>query len=119
MAEEEFNPVKSFNALEPRQLELYAKELQQHFREHRSLRKEMDDLNLVLEQRVRELGALNRLFQQHLVERDTQEAKLEAFEKLLRSSEAVTQAGDALVEKTKGYRIPDIALGPLSTDPAT
>ncbi len=113
MPREELRPAKSFDALEQPQLEIYAKELQQHFREHRRLRKELNDLNLVLQQRIRELEALNRLFQQHLAERDTTE---EAYRNLLAGLQDVTLAGDALVEKAKTYRIPELRPGPWAED---
>ena len=53
---------KSFDEYSREQLEIYAKELAEHVQHERGLRHD-------LENRVRELEALNRLFQQHLEER--------------------------------------------------
>ena len=52
-----------------KQLEMYARDLQQSFLEERRLSRELQDRNRQLEQRIQELTALNRLFQQHLSER--------------------------------------------------
>jgi len=48
------------------QLEVYAKELQKHFLEERRLRKELEEQYRHLEQRAREIEALNRLIRQEL-----------------------------------------------------
>lgn len=55
-------PVQSFDQYSREQLEIYARELAEHVQRERELRQD-------LEQRVRELEALNRLFRQHLEER--------------------------------------------------
>ena len=55
------------------QLERYAGELRDLFHKERRSRQDLADKNQQLEQRVRELTALNRLFQEHLVERYAQD----------------------------------------------
>ena len=50
------------------QLEVYAAELQQHFREQKKMHGELEDRNQQLEQRLMEITSLNRLFQDHLTE---------------------------------------------------
>ena len=50
------------------QLEIYAKELKGHFDEERCLRQELEGRNEQLEQRVREITALNQMFQEHLAQ---------------------------------------------------
>jgi len=52
--------------LSRQQLEIYARELQQHFREERRLQQQLRERNGQLEQRLRELSALNTMFQAHL-----------------------------------------------------
>ena len=57
------------------QLELYAREMHEMFRQERSLRKDLEKEKLSLEQRLRELMALNRTFQEYLQQHyQTQEA---------------------------------------------
>lgn len=104
MASDQSSASQNLEGMDRRQLEIYARELREHFREERRLRRELDDLNKVLEQRVGELEALNRMFQQHLVER-TEMA--EAFSKMASALEAVSQAGNALVDRVKAQPIPD------------
>ena len=56
-----------------RQLDRYAGDLGALFHKERRLRQDLADKNQQLEQRVRELTALNRLFQEHLLERYAQD----------------------------------------------
>ena len=58
--------VRSFEELGKQQLEIYAAELQQHYREERQLRRELQERNNELELKVNELLALNRLVQKVL-----------------------------------------------------
>jgi uncharacterized protein YlxW (UPF0749 family) len=53
---------QKFDHLSRGQIEVYARELQSHFQRERNLRQD-------LEQRHRELSALNRMFQEHLRQR--------------------------------------------------
>lgn len=86
MAQENSDPQGSVSGLTLRQLEIYATELQQYYREERRLRGELEERNQQLEQRLQELTALNQLFQQHLTERfnlvDTYRWVLEQLQRL-------------------------------------
>ena len=59
---------KSFDRLSEQQIEIYAKELQEHYHEERRLRRELETRNHELEQKVNELLSLNRLFQKFISE---------------------------------------------------
>ena len=96
---------QTLEGMDRQQLEIYARELRQHFRAERKLREEVDGLNQVLEQRVRELGALNQLFQQHLVERS---AIADAYNEMAKALEGVSRAGNALVDRVKSEPLPDL-----------
>ena len=62
---------QTFDSLSRKQLEIYANELRQHMQAERRLNGELEQRNSELEQRVREITALNQLFQQHLNEADS------------------------------------------------
>lgn len=49
---------RTFDALERQQLEIYAKELQEHFNEEHRLRQQLEQRNKDLEQRLREIAAI-------------------------------------------------------------
>ena len=104
MASDQSWASQNLEGLDRQQLEIYARELREHFREARRLRGELDDLNEVLEQRVLELEALNRTFKQYLVEW-TEVA--DSFSKIAFAIDGVTQAGIALIEQVKSQPIPD------------
>ena len=55
--------------LPQQQLVIYAQEVQQLYRREREMRQQMAQKQDMLEQRVRELQALNALFRRHLEER--------------------------------------------------
>ena len=57
---------QTFPTLSRQQLEIYARELQGRVQEERRLRKELAERTRQLEQRLRELTALNQMFQKHL-----------------------------------------------------
>ena len=59
---------KSFERLSEQQIEIYAKELREHYHEERRLRRELEASNQELEQRVNELLSLNKLFQKFMSE---------------------------------------------------
>lgn len=87
MAPDEPGPVReSFSALGEEQLQLYASELQRHYREARRLRKAFEDWGLRLEKRMRELQALRQMLTRH------PERQL--------SAEEFTQAVTARLEET-------------------
>ena len=59
---------RSFDELTKDQMAIYAKELNDHFRNERKLRLSLTERNAQLEQRAREVAALNNLLQSHLAE---------------------------------------------------
>ncbi len=60
----------TFEDLSRQQLEIYATELREQFREANRLRAELEQTNEDLGQRVRELLALNNLFRQRVSQHD-------------------------------------------------
>ena len=58
----------TFNDLTKGQIAIYAKELNEHFRKERGLRVNLQARDKELEQRAREVTALNNMLQQHLLE---------------------------------------------------
>ena len=60
--------IRSFDQLTRDQITIYAKELNDHFHKERRLRVNLHERDEQLEQRAREVTALNRLLQQHLLE---------------------------------------------------
>lgn len=50
-------------------LEIYAREILDHFTAERRMRRDLEHKNEQLERRVREVTGLNRLFWKHLTER--------------------------------------------------
>ena len=73
MTEQSSQTQENLDDLVHQQLELYAGDLRDLFHKERMLSQDLADKNQQLEQRVRELTALNRLFQEHLLERYAQE----------------------------------------------
>lgn len=66
MATKERGPVReSFSGLGDEQLQMYASELQRHYRDARRLRKAFKDWSLRLEKRMRELQALQQMLTRH------------------------------------------------------
>lgn len=66
MAELEGKPAETFGQVSQPQLEIYAKELRRQFLEERRLRAALEEQYRNLQHRMKEIEALNRLFQQHL-----------------------------------------------------
>jgi predicted nuclease with TOPRIM domain len=87
--------VSSFDQFSRQQLEIYARELAEYVEREQALRAQLEQQNQTLEQRVRELTALNRLFQQHLKERFT---ALEAYHELHRRVQGLVKEADGLSE---------------------
>lgn len=85
---------RTFQLLSRQQLEIYARELREHITNERRLRRELEERNRILENRVRELTALNQLFQQHLRERFE---TLEAYRHVCERIERLAQEADDLV----------------------
>lgn len=98
------NGQATFDDLNRKQLEIYAKELQMHFIEERRLRQELYDRNQQLELRVQEITALNQLFKQHL---DQRFEAARAFKDLLKGLANVSEAIDGINNKAKSYDLPD------------
>ncbi len=74
------NPVgTTWEQMSGEQLKVYAKEVAGLYQQERKLRHQLEAKNKELEQRVKELSALNSMFQQHLKMRLRTE---EAFKKL-------------------------------------
>ncbi|MBM3949680.1 MAG: hypothetical protein FJ312_10690 [SAR202 cluster bacterium] len=69
MTTERGSSPQTFDQLSRKQLEIDAKELRDHVESERKLQQELETQNKKLEQRLREISALNQLFQQHLDER--------------------------------------------------
>ena len=59
---------RTYEELTKEQIAIYAKELNDHFRNERKLRINLSDRDAQLDQRAREVSALNNLLQQQLVE---------------------------------------------------
>jgi hypothetical protein len=58
----------TFEQMTKQQIAIYAKELNNHFRNERKLRVNLSDRDSQLDQRAREVSALNNLLQQQLIE---------------------------------------------------
>lgn len=70
------------------QVKLYARDLKELYRLERQRREELAEERLVLEYRIKELKALNELFQSHLKQRfEVEEAYKELLEELKRLAE--------------------------------
>lgn len=96
---------RTFQTLGRKQLEIYAREIQDHFHEELRLRKELEERNRQLEQRVREVTALNQSFQEHLRQRfEVVGAYREVLEKLHQLSEAAS----SLVQWAESQSLPDL-----------
>lgn len=105
MATDKSEPSRTFGDLSRDQLAIYARELQEHYQEETCLRRELEDSNKDLEQRVRELSALNRLFQEHLRQRF---ALVEAYSEVVEGLQRLNLETNALAERAKGERLPEI-----------
>lgn len=83
----------------PEQLALYARELGELYRREQKLRQELEAKNQELEQRVRELQALNNMFQQHL---DIRMRTEEAFQQLVAGLRRMVEEADELLRQSHG-----------------
>ena len=109
MADEEQAP-RTFDKLNREQLEIYAKELREHVQSERQLRQELEGRNIQLEQRVKEITALNQLFQSHLEER---QAVVQAYREVLDGLRELAKGASGLEEWARSKPLPD--LEPLPT----
>lgn len=73
--------------------------------EERRLLQELQEQHQQLEQRVRELTALNRLFQQHLSERS---AGVQGYKEVLDGLQRVQKEINALVDRAKSQALPEL-----------
>ena len=105
MATEEDEAPQTFEKLSRAQLEIYAKELNEHVRVERHLRLELEGQNQQLEQRVREITALNQLFQRHLDERV---AVVKAYKEVIDGLNKIGQEFSALVRRAEEQPLPDL-----------
>ncbi len=87
------------------QLEIYAKELSEHVQSERKLREELEGRNSDLEQRIREITALNQLFQAHLDERAT---VVKAYTEVLDGLKQLSSGASALEEWARKQPVPDL-----------
>lgn len=104
--------------MEFRQAEIYARELSELYRAERKRREELAEEKLVLEYKLRELSALNSLFQAHLEQRMGVEQAyrelVEEMKKLLEEGTAETWAESLreLVERAEA-RVPHLSQPPF------
>lgn len=105
MTSEPTPPTDDLEQLNQQQLEIYAKELQRTFQEERRLSDQLKERNQELEQRVNELTALNRMFQEHLSERYT---VIETYKKLVNGLRRLVQEASDLEEFARSQPIPDL-----------
>ncbi|MBI2866700.1 MAG: hypothetical protein HYX97_00015 [Chloroflexi bacterium] len=90
--------VRTFHTLSRQQLEIYAKELQARIVEERRLRQELAEQTGQLEQRLREITALNQMFQKHLGQQfeviDTYRQLLDGLRRLAHDATALREQAD-------------------------
>lgn len=89
---------ESFDQFSKKQLQIYAAELNQHYHEERRLRRELENRNRELAQKVKELLSLNNLFQKFLAlnfDRGQSDLSLSSASELVlgESSDADPEAG--------------------------
>jgi len=100
---QEPQPPQSLEQVSREQLEIYARELQASFHKERRLRQELQERNGQLEQRVREITALNQMFQEHLRRTPLAQAYVELREGLQR----LVREADVLLERDRTQSLPD------------
>ena len=98
-------PLQTFDKLSRDQLEIYAKELREHMQSERQLREDLQSQNRKLEQRIREITALNQLFQKHLDERV---AVVQAYREVLKGLNTIGLETSKLVKKAESLELPDM-----------
>ncbi len=96
---------QTFEKLSRDQLEIYAKELREHIETERGLRQELEGRNQLLEQRVREITALNQMFHKHLDERT---AVVMAYREILDGLGQLANQFSDLAERARAQPIPDL-----------
>ncbi len=107
---------QTFDKLSRDQLEIYAKELREHIQTERRLRQELEGRNSDLEQRVREITALNQLFQQHLDERTS---VVKAYREIIDGLAMLADQFSDLAERARAQPLPDLESVPTLPDDDT
>lgn len=97
---------ESYDNLSRQQLEIYARELSEHFNEERKLRQQLEERGKELEKRVREVTALNNMFQKHLSERF---ALIQAYKDMLEHMQTLSVQVEGMVKKARSQPIPDLS----------
>lgn len=105
MDKETHDPQGNVSGLTWKQLEIYATELQQYYREERRLRRELEERNQQLEQRLQELTALNQLFQRHLTERFS---LVDSYKWVVQQLQRLAQQANELAYQASSQPIPDL-----------
>jgi hypothetical protein len=101
---------QTFDHLSREQIAVYARELQSAFQRERCLRQELEGINGELEQRLRELSALNRMFQKHLLQRS---AGVEAYRVALAALRRIRLETTAVTERAEGEPLPEGNWSPM------
>ena len=111
MATPESQPTQTFQNLSQQQLEVYALELYKHFHEERRLRVELEERNGQLEQRIRELASLNRLFQGFMEEYS---AFLEGYQHISGRMEWLAHEAAELAQRARPQLVVDALAASMS-----
>lgn len=90
--------VPTFEEMGLSQLQIYARELRETFLREQALRSELEEKNRALEQRVRELTSLNKMFRSHLKVRFQAE---EGYAKLYKSMSEFLDRLDAMIAEAR------------------
>ena len=88
--------MQSWEGMGEDQLKLYAQELSTLVRKERQLRQQLEAKNRDLEQRIRELSALNSMFQEHL---DMRRRTEDAFRRLVASVNGAAREAERLLRE--------------------
>ena len=103
-------PVKTFDELSREQLVIYAIELNQLIETERQLRLELESRNRELQERVREIKALNQLFHKHLDERLVVTG---AFSKILEGVRENEKTAHELAQNGGAVHVPEVVDLPI------
>lgn len=98
---------ETFSKMGQQQLEIYARELYEHFQGERRLRGELEERNRELQQHINELTALNKLFHQFL---DEYFALVESYGAMANEMERFAREAGEVALRVKSYQLPDVEL---------
>lgn len=90
---------QTWERMGPEQLRIYAQELAETYRKEQQLRQEVEAKNRELEQKLRELSALNRMFQKHL---DIRFQVEDALKRLVDGIHRTAEEADEILRQTEG-----------------